>query len=167
MSTYERVAGLPLEIEEYALEGLSRTVSSGFERLTTVIRLRGGGEEGVGEDVTYAADDHRRQQEHGPVLPMAGRWTFGEFSQRLGELDTFPAAAPKFPVYRNYRRWGFESAALDLRRVLPTAGRARHLPGRRAEVPGLPQLPALGVRECRARPRAAPGGPLGRRHGRA
>ena len=38
MSTYERIADLPLEIDGYALEGLSKTVSSGFERRTTVVR---------------------------------------------------------------------------------------------------------------------------------
>ena len=46
VSTYERIADLPLEIEGYSLEGLSRVVSSGFERNTTVIRLHGGGHEG-------------------------------------------------------------------------------------------------------------------------
>jgi L-alanine-DL-glutamate epimerase-like enolase superfamily enzyme len=122
MSTYERVADLPLKIEGYALEGLTRTVSSGFERITTVIRLRGGGEEGVGEDVTYEADDQRAQQERGPYLPLAGEWTFDSFSQHLGELDTFPAGPPAFEVRRNYRRWGFESAALDL--ALRQAGRS-------------------------------------------
>ena len=122
MSTYERVADLPLTIDDYALEGLTRTVSSGFERVTTVIRLRGGGEEGLGEDVTYEADDQRAQQERGPVLPLAGEWTFASFSQHLGELDTFPAGAPSFEVRRNYRRWGFESAALDL--ALRQAGRS-------------------------------------------
>ncbi len=122
MSTYERVADLPLTIDGYALEGLKRSVSSGFERLTTVIRLRGGGEEGVGEDVTYEGDDHIAQQEHGPVLPLAGEWTFDSFSQHLGTLDLFPAGAPKFPVFRTYRLWGFESAALDL--ALRQAGRS-------------------------------------------
>jgi L-alanine-DL-glutamate epimerase-like enolase superfamily enzyme len=121
MSTYERVAGLPLTIDGYALEGLAKTVSSGFERLTTVIRLYGGGEEGVGEDVTYEPDEHRRQQERGPELPLAGEWTFDGFSTHLATLDLFPAQAPDFPVYRNYRRWGFESAALDL--ALRQAGR--------------------------------------------
>ncbi len=29
-------------------------VSSGFTRVTTLVRLRGAGEEGVGEDVTYS-----------------------------------------------------------------------------------------------------------------
>ena len=122
MSTYERVADLALTIDGYALEGLARAVSSGFERHTTVIRLRGGGEEGLGEDVTYEPEDHRRQQELGPVLPLAGEWTFDGFSRHLGELDTFPAQAPEREVFRNYRRWGFESAALDL--ALRQAGRS-------------------------------------------
>jgi hypothetical protein len=89
-------------------------VSSGFERLTTVIRLRGGGEEGVGEDVTYEGELHLAQQEHGPRLPLAGEWTFDSFSEHLGKTDLFPAGPPDREVYRNYRRWGFESAALDL-----------------------------------------------------
>ena len=114
MSTYERVADLPLKIEDYTLEGLSRTVSSGFERMTTVIRLRGVGEEGVGEDVTYEGELQLAQQEHGPQLPFAGEWTFDTFSQHLEETDLFPAGAPDREVYRNYRRWAFESAALDL-----------------------------------------------------
>ena len=122
MSTYERVADLALKIDDYALEGLKRTVSSGFERITTVIRLRGGGEEGLGEDVTYEADDQRAQQDLGPVLALAGEWTFDSFSRHLGELDTFPGGPPAFEVRRNYRRWGFESAALDL--ALRQAGRS-------------------------------------------
>jgi L-alanine-DL-glutamate epimerase-like enolase superfamily enzyme len=87
-----------------------------------VIRMRGGGEEGAGEDVTYEGDDHLAQQAHGPVLPLAGEWTFESFSQHLGMVDLFPAGAPEFPVFRNYRRWGFESAALDL--ALRQAGRS-------------------------------------------
>jgi L-alanine-DL-glutamate epimerase-like enolase superfamily enzyme len=122
MSTYERVADLPLEISDYALEGLVKTVSSGFERATTVIRLRGGGEEGAGEDVTYDGELQRAQQEHGPKLPLAGSWTVDAFSRHLDELDTFPAGAPDRDVFRNYRRWAFESAALDL--ALRQAGRS-------------------------------------------
>ena len=114
MSTYERVADLPLTIDDYSLEGLTRTVSSGFERHTTVIRLRGGGEEGLGEDVTYEPEEHDRLQDAGPSQPLAGEWTFDSFSEHLGGLDLFPAGAPGWSVFRNYRRWGFESAALDL-----------------------------------------------------
>jgi hypothetical protein len=114
MSTYARVSGLPLEIEDYELEGRAMKVSSGFERRTTIIRLRGGGETGEGEDVTYDADSQLRQQERGPVLPLAGSWTLDSFSRHLGALDTFPGDSPAQTVFRNYRRWGFESAALDL-----------------------------------------------------
>jgi L-alanine-DL-glutamate epimerase-like enolase superfamily enzyme len=114
MSTYERVADLPLTIDGYELEGLAKTVSSGFERLTTVIRIQGGGDEGVGEDVTYEGALQTAQQEHGPTLPLAGEWTFDSFSEHLGGLDLFPAGAPDREVYRLYRRWAFESAALDL-----------------------------------------------------
>ena len=56
------------------------------------------------------------------MLPLAGEWTFDSFSRHLGELDTFPAGAPEMPVYRSYRRWAFESAALDL--ALRQAGRS-------------------------------------------
>jgi L-alanine-DL-glutamate epimerase-like enolase superfamily enzyme len=122
MSTYERVADLPLTIESYALESLEKKVFSGFDRVTTVIRLRGAGEEGLGEDVTYAAEDHRSQVEHGPRLPLAGEWTFDSFSRHLGEIDTFAGGGPEREVFRNYRRWGFESAALDL--ALRQAGRS-------------------------------------------
>ena len=114
MSTYERVADLPLTIDGYALEGLSKTVSSGFERLTTVIRLRGGGGEGVGEDVTYDGALQLAQQELGPVLPLAGEWTFHSFSEHLGGLDLFPEVTLERDAFRHYRRWAFESAALDL-----------------------------------------------------
>jgi len=122
MSTYERIADLPLTIDDYALEGLSKSVSSGFERHTTVFRLTGGGEEGLGEDVTYDAEDQQAQQAHGPQLPLAGDWTIRSFSEHVGGLDTFPARGPQMPVYRNYRRWGLESAALDL--ALRQAGRS-------------------------------------------
>ena len=44
-----------------------------FTRLSTVIHMRGGGEEGVGEDVTYDALDHVALQDAGPVLDLAGR----------------------------------------------------------------------------------------------
>jgi hypothetical protein len=113
VSTYAKVAGLPLEIESYQLEGLERDVSSDFTRLSTVIELQGGGHVGVGEDVTYDALDHVAAQEAGPTLPVAGAWTLESFAARLGELDLFPAE-PVRDVSRLYRRWGFESAALDL-----------------------------------------------------
>ena len=113
MSTFEKVADLPLQIDSYALEPLERDVSSAFTRLSTVIRLRGGDHEGVGEDVTYDALDHVALQEAGTVQPLAGSYTLGEFCEHVGALDLFPAP-PIRDVSHLYRRWGYESAGLDL-----------------------------------------------------
>jgi hypothetical protein len=113
VSTYDQLAGLPLEIEAYDLEPLERDVSSDFTRLTTVMRLRGGGHEGVGEDATYDALDHVAVQDAGPILPLAGSWTLDSFNRHVGGLDLFPAE-PVRDVSRLYRRWAYESAALDL-----------------------------------------------------
>src|SRR3954447_14368008 len=112
-ATYERVAGLPLRIEGYELDGLRRNVSSGFERVSTLIRLRGGGHEGVGEDVTYSAQEQEAFQAAGPSLELTGERTLDAFAERVGSLDLFPDGT-EMPASRNYRRWGFESAALDL-----------------------------------------------------
>ena len=121
MRTYALIADLPLEVASYELEGLERDVSSDFTRLSTRVRLRGAGEEGVGEDVTYDALDHVALQDAGPVQPLAGRHTIDGFSRLLEGLDLFPAE-PVREVSRLYRRWAFESAALDL--ALRQAGRS-------------------------------------------
>jgi len=123
MSTFEGLAGLPLEVEGYSLEGLRLQVSSGFERLTTLVHLHGGGLAGVGEDVVYQAEDHVALQEAGAVHDLAGSYTLGEFCERIDSLDLFPVA-PKMEVSRLYRRWTFHSAALDL--ALRQAGRPLH-----------------------------------------
>jgi hypothetical protein len=99
MSLYDAVAELPLHVESYELERLELPVSSGFTRVTTVIHLRGAGEEGVGEDVTYDAAQHPPPGD----LPLAGEHT----------LDSFSAALEPHG-FSDYRRWAFESAALDL-----------------------------------------------------
>jgi L-alanine-DL-glutamate epimerase-like enolase superfamily enzyme len=112
MSTFEQLASLALEIEGYELNGLELQVP-GFERLSTEIRIGGGGEEGVGEDVTYEALDHVALQDAGPTLDLTGHATLGEFCEFIGGLDTFPVE-PQRDVSRRYRRWAFESAALDL-----------------------------------------------------
>jgi L-alanine-DL-glutamate epimerase-like enolase superfamily enzyme len=127
VSTWNRLAGLSLEVEGYGLDGLELRFSDAFVRRTTLITLRGAGEEGVGEDVVYDADDHEHLQAAGPILPLAGSWTLESFSARLEELDLFPdppgrEAPPQREVFRHYRRWAFESAALDL--ALRQAGRS-------------------------------------------
>jgi hypothetical protein len=121
VSTYAKITELPVEVESYELEPHELEVSSEFTRLTTVIRLQGGGEEGIGEDVTYDALDHVAQQDAGPNLPLAGSYSLGELCEKIGGLDLFPAE-PVRDVSRLYRRWAFESAALDL--ALRQAGRS-------------------------------------------
>ena len=113
MSTFDRLSGLALEVEGYELEGLRANVSSGFERLSTVVHLRGGGQEGVGEDVVYDAVDQTALQEAGAVHDLAGGYSLGEFCVLIDGLDLF-AVAPQRDVSRLYRRWTFHSAALDL-----------------------------------------------------
>jgi hypothetical protein len=116
---YAALAALPLVIDGYGAERAELDVSSGFRRVTTTVVLRGGGYEGRGEDVTYVAEDH----DGFPLeLPLAGAWTIDAFSERLGELDLFPAGGPTMAGQQTYRRWAFESAALDL--ALRQAGRS-------------------------------------------
>jgi hypothetical protein len=110
--TFDAFANLPLEVEAYELEPLELQIP-GFERLSTVIHLRGGGEVGLGEDVTYDAVDHIALQDAGPNIDLTGCATVGEFCQMMAGLDTFPAE-PQRDVSRLYRRWAYESAALDL-----------------------------------------------------
>jgi len=123
MTLFDRVADLPLIIEEYALDRLERDVSSAFTRVSTVVKLFGAGTEGVGEDVVYDAVDHDILQEAGPALPLAGDWTIASFCDHFEALDPFPEP-PVREVSRRYRRWTFESAALDL--ALRQAGRPLH-----------------------------------------
>src|SRR5215210_3884020 len=99
-SLWKRFAELPLHIDEYELERLEQPVTRGFTRVTTVVRLRGG-EEGLGEDVSWYPEHHDREQAAGAVLPLAGSWTLASFSGALEMPDP-------------HRRWAYESAALDL-----------------------------------------------------
>jgi hypothetical protein len=112
MATFDLLADLPLEIEGYDLSGLEHQIP-GFERLSTVIHLWGNGEDGLGEDVTYDPVDHIALQDAGSTLDLTGHATLGEFCELIGGVDTFPAE-PQRDVSRRYRRWAFESAALDL-----------------------------------------------------
>jgi L-alanine-DL-glutamate epimerase-like enolase superfamily enzyme len=123
MSTWETLAQLPLHIEGYTLEPLQAQVSSSFERKSTVIRLRGAGADGWGEDVTYDAIDHDLLQAAGATLALAGDFTLASFSERLAELELFPEP-PQREVSGRYRTWAYESAALDL--ALRQAGTTLH-----------------------------------------
>jgi L-alanine-DL-glutamate epimerase-like enolase superfamily enzyme len=113
MSTFELLADLPIEIDSYTLEPLEIRLSAEFVRKTTVIHLHGRGEEGVGEDVTYAVEDQETLQHSGTKLPLAGSYTLATFAEHLRSLDLFPLPTER-PEFRLYRNWAFDSAALDL-----------------------------------------------------
>lgn len=132
MSTWSRLADLPLTIDGYALEPREQLVSSGFQRRTTTYLLRGAGEEGAGEDVSYDVDDQEALQRAGATLPLAGSWTLGSFCEHVEALELWPEP-PRHAASVQYRMWGYESAALDL--ALRQAGTSLHGHLRRAPRP--------------------------------
>jgi hypothetical protein len=109
---YDRIADLSLTVEDWDLRGFERDTSSGFTRATTVFALEGAGETGRGEDTTYDTDDHELLQAEGISLPT-GEFSFEEFSRALADVSLFPKP-PDRESFHHYRRWGVESAALDL-----------------------------------------------------
>jgi hypothetical protein len=110
---FDLIADLPLTVESHALDNMEREVSSGFLRRTTIVRLRGQGAEGVGEDVVYTAELHPPFQAMSDGMELEGTWTVASFSRHAAGLDLFDADLDH-GVYRNYRQWAFDSAALDL-----------------------------------------------------
>ncbi|HYQ13763.1 MAG TPA: hypothetical protein VEP94_10020 [Solirubrobacterales bacterium] len=114
LSAYDDIAGLPVKVESYELENNDREYSPEFTRGSTIIHLKGAGEEGIGEDVVYDVLDHIAHRDGGPVHDLSGPSTLGELCALFGALDLFPGAAPVRETSRHYRRWAFESAALDL-----------------------------------------------------
>ncbi|MGO9903866.1 MAG: hypothetical protein ACLP0J_30330 [Solirubrobacteraceae bacterium] len=132
MATFDLLAELPIEVDGYTLEGLRAEVASGFERVSTIVHLHGGGLEGVGEDVVYDAEDQVAFQQAGAVHQLAGRYALGELCELIDSLDLF-GAPPIHDVSRLYRVWAFHSAALDL--ALRQAGKPLHARLRREARP--------------------------------
>jgi hypothetical protein len=117
VSLYERIAPLPLRVDGYELERRELETGSDWTRVTTVITMHGAGERGSGEDVTYEAELH----DGFPAdLELRGA-TFGEMSRGLDGQALF-AVEPERHDYQDYRRWGLESALLDL--ALRQSGRS-------------------------------------------
>ena len=125
MRTWDLLAGLEVQIDDYAIESHSRQVSPRWARITNTYVLRGGGLEGRGEDITKWPPVAQAVVDRGPHLPIAGTYTLGEFSEYLKTLDLFPDRAVEFPDEDPVnRRWGYESAAADL--ALRQAGKSMH-----------------------------------------
>jgi L-alanine-DL-glutamate epimerase-like enolase superfamily enzyme len=110
---YDRLAALPVAVEEYELTGHDREYGE-FTRPSTVVHMRGNGEEGIGEDVVYTVLDHHAHRDAGPVHDLSGPETLGELCELIGDLDLFPGAPPEYDASLHYRRWAYESASLDL-----------------------------------------------------
>jgi hypothetical protein len=103
-----RLLELEVVVDGAELERLELPLGE-WTRRTTVVHLRGGGHEGVGEDVTYLPEAH----DDPPRPDLAGKQTLAELSRRLDEVGLF-AEGPLDSAALDYRRWGWESAALDL-----------------------------------------------------
>lgn len=106
------VKDLPITVESFAVEALlpgGATDRADFS--TTHLRLRGRGEEGIGEQVGLPED---QESLRAADLSLAGEWaTLADFLAHLDTID-LSSPPPEHPLQVNWRRWTFESAALDL-----------------------------------------------------
>jgi hypothetical protein len=102
MSLWDRLAELEVKVDEYALQRRESSTPAGWTRVTTTVVLHGDGGAGEGEDVTYEAAMHDDVPDD---LMLAGTWSLEDFSHRLDDFEQ---------LSEGFRRWAFESAALDL-----------------------------------------------------
>jgi hypothetical protein len=100
-------------IEACKYERLHGVLAYEFERITTHVRLVGAGVDGLGEDVSVFREDGTALHETRPALPLEGEWTLAGFCEQLATLELW-AEPPEWHGSLRYRRWAFESAALDL-----------------------------------------------------
>jgi hypothetical protein len=115
---FSHMADLPLEIDSYAFERLT-----GGERITTMLRLVGGGTDGVGEEIGGMDAAYHDTLAEQTSWPLAGSWTLESFLDALASFDQWGGEEPEWGDFaRPFRNWMFESAALDL--ALRQAGRS-------------------------------------------
>src|SRR5215207_3018395 len=122
-SLWPRLGGLPLVVEACEYDRLHAVLAYEVERITTHVRLVGAGADGLGEDVSVFPEDATALHESRHSLPLEGEWTLAGFCDRLATLELWPEP-PEWDVALRFRRWAFESAALDL--ALRQAGRSLH-----------------------------------------
>ena len=137
-SLWDSLSGLRVRIDDYSVERHELVVSPEFTRVTTTVVLHGDGQSGHGEDVTYTAADH---DDFPDEEMLSGTWTLDEYSRRVDDLDLWPAE-PAMEASTDYRRWAFESAALDLA--------LRQADASLADVVGRPYRPVRFVASTRA-----------------
>lgn len=111
-SLWARVADLPLTVDAHEMHAIEPPTAD--ERAAYLVRLRGNGAVGLGEEVGGdMLDKDGAFLAAAPSLPLAGAWTLATFCEHLAALDLWPEP-PEWEMARRLRRWAFESAALDL-----------------------------------------------------
>src|SRR3954452_1457220 len=128
-SLWTQIADLPLVVESHAIERLAAPAPA--DRVTYLVRLRGRGAEGLGEDVGGdMLDADGALLAAAPALALAGEWTLATFAAHLAGVDVWPQP-PEWEMARRWRNWSLESAALDLALLQAGIGLAEAL-GREA-----------------------------------
>ena len=102
----ERLLALPV-----AVESVERSTCRIGRRETTVVKIRGAGALGCGEDVTHDQPD-RLAFQHLELASLHGLSTLDEVLTRLDALDL--SWSVTHAVVASYRRWAIESALIDL-----------------------------------------------------
>src|SRR3954471_5477461 len=111
-SLWTQIADLPLVVESHVVERLAAPAPA--QGVTYLVRLRGRGAEGLGEDGGGdLLDEDGAFLGAAPALALAGEWTLATFSAHLAGVDVWPQP-PEWEMARRWRNWSLESAALDL-----------------------------------------------------
>jgi hypothetical protein len=106
------VKDLPIAIESTSFEALEPSGPTAREDFsTTLLQLQGRAEEGIGEQIGMPSDQESLRAGR---YPLTGEWTtLADFLAHVDAVDVWPEP-PEYEMQRNWRRWTFESAALDL-----------------------------------------------------
>ncbi|MBC8328803.1 MAG: hypothetical protein H8E31_08655 [Planctomycetes bacterium] len=134
ISSYSRIADLPVQIDGIRYQGIELPTQGGSGCRSLELVLSGAGCEGVGEDVTASSRTGPSAVLCSAAEAGIGVWRFEEYSGRLADTGL---SGP--------RRWALESAGLAL--ALEQAGRTL------AEVLGRPLRPVRFVLSGAAGPR--------------
>ena len=113
MTLYDTVRDLPLDRRQLRLDGLEQQVSSGFLRKTTVIRLPARARRASARTSPTRRRSTTSPRREGPMHRWRASGRSPRSPQHLDQLALFDHE-PDQHAYRDYRRWAYESAALDL-----------------------------------------------------
>ncbi len=105
------IKDLPIAVESSSYAELLPAGPVGMEEFsTTLLRLGGRGEEGHGEQIGMA---DMQAELRGSDHDLTGSGTLAEYLAHVASIDMWPRP-PEYKTAVNWRRWTFESAALDL-----------------------------------------------------